>query len=122
MARIIYPRDSEGVFKLFSTVFEKHLADGDKSDLKHHELDVFKTKNERGKLVHDEANKLAEESQQKREERNLLQAEIDSVLHKIGTYLKGKYPDKPRKLSDWGFSIDDSPRSGGSSDTTNKKK
>jgi hypothetical protein len=119
MARIVYPTEFEKLSKLFDSIYAKHSADGDNSSLKDYDFDDLKTKNTNAYAAHVEADALTQAAQKKREERNVYFDAVDSIIHRIGNFLKAKYPDNPRKLSEWGFSIDDSPSSSSSKASAN---
>ena len=42
--------------------------------------------------------------------RDALLAPIDDIVRGSSAYLKGKYSKNPKKLGDWGYPVDDTPK------------
>ena len=60
--------------------------------------------------LHKQAEKLKGEMEKAYRQRDELLAPINFVVKGSKNYLKGKYGESPKKLGDWGFEIDDTPK------------
>ena len=112
--RVLISRNPEDLLKLADKVYQKHIADGTKSELNN----LDETKYDWGKAgltiapclaLHDKAEKLKGEMEKAYRDRDALLGAIDLHVKGSSTYLKGKYTN-PKKLSEWGFEIDDTPK------------
>lgn len=111
--RIEIPQNIEENLSLAKKVFEKHLEDGNTSIL--HGLDGMDWKVTGSKI--EECLKqhlIAEEHKRKMEEayreRDLVLPEIQEILRASKSMLKAAYTKNPKKLGDWGFTVDDTPK------------
>ena len=112
--RVLVFRNPDKLLKLADKVYSKHQADGATSDLNN--LDTAKYDWAKAgpsiktcQTFHDKAEKLKGEMEQAYRERDALLPAIDTHVKGSRTYLKGKYTN-PKKLSDWGFEVDDTPK------------
>jgi hypothetical protein len=110
--RVLISKNPEVSLKLAQKVFDKHVADGSKSELNN----LDETKYDWAKVgptiapclaQHDLAEKLKGEMEKAYRLRDELLAPINFHVAGSKTYLKGKYSQTPKKLGDWGFEIDD---------------
>lgn len=112
--RVLISRNPEKLLKLAKEVYTKHLADGATSELNN--LDKAYDWGKVGPTIalcqyqQDKAERLKLEMEQAYRERDTYLAPIDDHVKGSSTYLKGKYTKNPKKLSDWGFEIDDTPK------------
>ena len=113
--RVLISRNPEELLKLAGKVYSKHQADGTTSELNN--MDTAKydwTKT--GPTIapclamHDRAEKLKGEMEETYRQRDGLMLPIDELVKGSSTYLKGKYSSNPKKLGDWGFEIDNTPK------------
>lgn len=113
--RVLIPRNPDDLLKLAVKVHNKHLADGAKSELNN----LDETKYDWAKVaptipecqaLHDKAEELKGEMEKTYRLRDALLQPIDIHVKGSSTYLKGKYSTNPKKLSEWGFAIDDTPK------------
>jgi len=112
--RVLISRNPEDLLKLADKVYQKHVIDGTRSELNN----LDETKYDWSKAgptiapclaLHDNAEKLKGEMEKAYRERDALLGAIDLHVKGSCTYLKGKYTN-PKKLSEWGFEIDDTPK------------
>ncbi len=113
--RIKIPRNPEDLLKLAAKVNAKHLADGSKSELNN--LDETKydwTKVSpnitQAQALHDKAEGFKGQMEQAYRERDAKMEPVKEHVTGSATYLKGKYSTQPKKLAEWGFEIDDTPK------------
>lgn len=112
--RIIIPGNPKDRLDLAQKVFDKHQADGTASELNN----MANTYNwttagaaiKPSQALHKKAEDLKGEMEKTYRERDKEMEPIDKHLAAKAKYLKGKYADTPKKLSEWGFSIDDTPK------------
>jgi hypothetical protein len=62
------------------------------------------------KTHHDNSHAKQQAAENATEQRDLLWLPLVDNLRDIGDFLKKLYPDNPRKLGSWGFTVDDSPQ------------
>ncbi len=120
MAKIVIPANVEDLIKLGQKIFQKHEADGEDSPLRL-QKDYNWSQNgpnlDKALQLHEEAEALRREMERKYKERDLLMGNIGEAVKGSRDILKGTYRSQLRKLGDWGFEVNDAPRSGGNSDT-----
>lgn len=112
--RVIIPRNPKDRLDLAQKVFDKHTADGTTSELNN----MAATYNwatagaaiKPSQALHKRAEDLKGEMEKTYRERDTEMAPVDKHLMATAKYLKGKYADSPKKLSEWGFAIDDTPK------------
>ena len=114
--RVLISRNPEGLLKLAARVYNKHLADGLTSELNNldeTEYDWVKTGPtiEPCLQLHDKAEAFKAQMEQTYRQRDVLLQNIDHHVKGSSTYLKGKYSKSPKKLGEWGFQVDDTPKS-----------
>ncbi|MDX2302493.1 MAG: hypothetical protein NW226_06810 [Microscillaceae bacterium] len=121
--RIDIPQNIEENLKLAQLVFDKHKKDGDASLLK--SLQDFNW-DELGPNItvclakHLEAEELKRKMEQIYKERDLFLPQITEALRAGKSLLKAAYSKNPKKLGDWGFTVDDSPKAKKAKETEEK--
>ncbi len=113
--RVLISRNPDELLKLASKVFTKHQADGKDSELNNMDTEKYDWAKvgptiERCQAMHDQAEKLKGEMEEAYRQRDALILPIDVHVKGSSTYLKGKYSAQPKKLGEWGFEIDDTPK------------
>ncbi len=113
--RVIISRNPEEALKLATAVYKKHVADGTKSELNNLDATMYNWDVTGPTIVtclafHDEAEALKGKMEEAYRNRDALLAPIDEIIRGSSTYLKGKYSKNPKKLGDWGFPVDDTPK------------
>jgi hypothetical protein len=111
----LIPRNPEDLLKLADKVYSKHQADGTKSELNNLDEEKYDWDKVAPTIpaclaLHDKAEKLKSEMEQVYRQRDALLLPIDFHVKGSSTYLKGKYSTNPKKLGEWGFEIDDTPK------------
>lgn len=109
--RIAVSRNVGDVLSLAGSVFQKHMADGTASPLLN--LDgiswsVVGPTIPTALAKHREAERLKSEMEKAYRERDLLMPAIDEALKASRNLLKALNPKNPKRLSDWGFEVNDS--------------
>jgi hypothetical protein len=110
--RVLIPRNVEESLKLAQTVYEKHKSD-DSSLLKNIDgLDwaVIGPKISECLQKHTEAEELKRKMEEAYRDRDLVLPEIVEILRVSKSLLKAAYSKKPKKLGEWGFTVDDTPK------------
>ncbi len=111
--RIAIPQNIEENLQLASKVYEKHQKDGASSLLNN--LDDMDW-NATGPNVslclqkHLEAEELKRKMEEAYRTRDLYLPQINELLRASKGLLKGVFSKNPKKLGEWGFSVDDSPK------------
>ena len=104
---------SRNIGKMLGTatkVYGKHVADGDTSQLKVLEGNPWNTIGptiETALAKHNEAEELKGKMEAAYRERDLLIPAIDEALKSSRNLLKALYAKNPKRLSEWGFEVDD---------------
>jgi len=113
--RVLIPRNAEDLLKLAQKLVDKHQADGAKSELNNLDEEKYDWEKLAPTIptclaLHNKAEKLKAEMEQVYRQRDALLLPIDFHVKGSSAYLKGKYSTNPKKLGEWGFSIDDTPK------------
>lgn len=111
--RIVLTKNPKDILEAAKSVYEKHLALGAASPLNIlQDVDWSVTGLKITPTLDEHA--LAEYHKAKSEEhyadRDKEMPEITNTLKKSITFLKASFGDNPKKLVDWGITVDDSPR------------
>ncbi|HRH50350.1 MAG TPA: hypothetical protein PLP23_16450 [Panacibacter sp.] len=59
---------------------------------------------------HDDAESFKSKMEEAYRNRDALLAPIEDIVRGSSAYLKGKYSKNPKKLGDWGYPVDDTPK------------
>lgn len=111
--RIPIPSNVEESLTLAQKVYDKHVIDGAASLLSN--IDGLRW-NEVGPKIaiclqkHLEAEEAKRKMEESYRERDLLLPEIQEILRTSKSLLKASFPKNPKKMGDWGFSVDDTPK------------
>jgi hypothetical protein len=98
---------------LAKKVYDKHLADGDRSILKELEgLDwaVIGPRIDPCLANHKEAEALAKKAEELYLQRDVDMGPITEIVRASKNILKGKFTKNPKALGDWGYTVDDTPK------------
>jgi bifunctional DNA-binding transcriptional regulator/antitoxin component of YhaV-PrlF toxin-antitoxin module len=111
--RIVIPTNVGEMLTLAQKVFEKHTQEGDASILMN--LDGLDWKVTGDKIAsclkkHIEAEDFKRKMEEAYRERDLSLPEIQEILRASKSLLKASFPKNPKKVGDWGFTVDDTPK------------
>ena len=113
--RVLISRNPEELLKLADKVYKKHLADGTASDLNNLDAETYDWSKVGPTIatcqdLHDLAEELKGKMEEAYRKRDALLTPIEEHVKGSSAYLKGKYAKQPKKLSNWGFEVDDTPK------------
>ncbi len=111
--RISIPTNPADRLTLAEKIYAKHQADGDASPLKaitSHSWDSNGPRISTGLDFHKDAEDLKAKSELTYRKRDLEVSEVDESIKASRDLLLGIYRDNPKELSQWGFSVSDTPR------------
>jgi hypothetical protein len=111
--RIAIPKNIEEHLDLASSVYNKHLADGEASLLKNladYDWTVLGPKIAECLAKHKEAEECKRKMEDAYKERDLMFPEIEEAVRAGKAMLKGVFSKNPKKLGEWGFNVDDTPK------------
>jgi len=111
--RIVIPTNVGALLKLATLIFKKHQADGAASPL--NALADYKWSDLGPNIAlalakHDEAEELSRRAEQAYRDRDKLMGDIPGLVRSSRDLLKGVYKKTPKKLGEWGFEVNDTPR------------
>lgn len=109
--RIAIPDNVEEVLLLASKVFQKHQTDGDASPLSNLDgiaWNVVGPTIEPALSKHREAEALKGQMEKAYRERDLYTPAIEEAVKMSRNLLKALNQKNPKRLSEWGFEVDDS--------------
>jgi hypothetical protein len=111
--RITIPRNTGELLKLADLIYARHKQDGDSSPLK--SMEDYNWSETSDKLK--QAKELQDQVEALRKQAEGLQAQIDALAIDVKgsvtgsrDVLLGVYKKNPKKLGDWGYEVDDSPK------------
>jgi hypothetical protein len=116
VARVVIPTNIKERLELAGKVYAKHVADGNNSILNHVDglnWAVTGPTIATAKQLHEEAEELKRQMENKYKERDLLLKPIDEDLNLSTTNYKAVYAVNPKKMGDFGYTVDDTPRKKG---------
>ena len=111
--RVDVPKTPKEGFELGAKIYKQHLADGKTSELNNLDgvsWDVVGPTIAAGLQHHNEAERLKGLMEAEYRLRDAAFVPVDDINRASATYLKGKYAKNPKKLTEWGFNVDDTPR------------
>ncbi len=117
--RIAYPPEFTGRAALFATFKQKHDTYAPPATvspltpfLTEHGISMTDLATLTGNAANNHNSFLtaSQNGENATEQRDLLWDPVNVNLHKIGDYLKNLFVTNPKKLGDWGFTVDHSPR------------
>jgi hypothetical protein len=111
--RVEIPQNIEQNLQLAQKVFDKHKLDGDASILNNlSDLDWNTTGTQIALCLakHLEAEECKRKMEEAYRDRDLYLPEIGELLRASKSLLKAAFSKNPKKLGDWGFTVDDTPK------------
>ncbi|PZF73178.1 hypothetical protein [Taibaiella soli] len=111
--RIIITKNIPDNLELAKKIYDKHIIDSSDSLLNNLE-DI--TWNEIGPLIdqcmqlHKKAEELKRQMEEAYRQRDLAYPKISEAIQASKLYLKGRFARNPKKLGEWGFNVDDTPK------------
>ncbi|MGL4363943.1 MAG: hypothetical protein ACRCSB_01915 [Bacteroidales bacterium] len=111
--RIVIPRNPQELMELALAIYTKHQADGATSPLNNldgQDWTVSGTKIATAQTKHTEAEEHKRKSEEAYRERDIYLNELEKIVKTSAQLLKAFNSSNPKRLSDWGFTVDDSPR------------
>ena len=112
--RVIIPRNPALKLKLAARIYEKHLDMADGAPLNAIEGNSWSTTGPEivnAQTLHQQAEEYKRKSELAYQQRDLLVAKIDESIKSSRDLLLGVHRKLPKSLSQWGFEVDDSPKS-----------
>lgn len=111
--RIVMPTNVGELLKLANRVYQKHLEDGKNSPL--HALQDYKWDEIGPNLAlaaakHEEAEELSRRAEIAYRERDRLMGDVPGIMRVTRDLLKAIFKKSVKKLGEWGFEVNDSPR------------
>jgi hypothetical protein len=111
--RVAIPSNLEEHLDLATSVYNKHLADGDASLLKNladYDWAVIGPQIAECLIKHKEAEEYKRKMDDCYKQRDLLFPEIEEIVRASKAILKAAFTKNPKKLGEWGFTVDDTPK------------
>jgi len=111
--RVIIPRNPEDLLKLAKKVYEKHVVDGGGSPLNNmvdQDWDADGPQIDQAILLHHQAEDYKLKMEEMYRQRDLLLSKIKETLLASREILSGVHRSNMKRMGEWGFSIDDSPK------------
>lgn len=111
--RVVIPKSPSDMLDLGAAVYAKHLADGASSVLKNlqdHDWAVEGPKIALAKIEHDKAEDFKLKMEKAYKDRDLLMAPVKDTLLSSRDLLTGVMRSNMKRLGDWGFTVNDSPK------------
>jgi len=108
--RLVIPKRHLALLRLAEQIYKKHLNDGDGSLLLKIEGLDWNTEGPniaRALKEHLDAEEFKGKMELAYSQRDILMDSIIKAVKKSGTGLKGMMPDNPKRLGQWGFTVDD---------------
>ena len=113
--RIVIPRNVGELLALATLIFNKHLMDGSASPLyalTEDNWDEYGPKIQEAQLKHNEAEEYMRKAEQAYRERDRLIGDLRGLVKRTRDLLKTIFSKTPKKLGEWGFIVNDTPRGG----------
>jgi len=108
--RIEIPKNPAEMLTLATRVYAKHLADGANSQLSvlaDYDWSQVGPTVQTAQAKHNEAETLKGQMESAYRERDLLLTPIEEILKSSRNLLKALNAKNPKRLSEWGFNVDD---------------
>lgn len=114
--RIVIPRNPQDLITLAQLIYDKHVADGANSPL--NQLDGMDWNTNGTKIApaqqkHTEAEDFKRKAEEAYRERDIFLADLAKIVQNSAQLLKALNATNPKRLAEWGFTVDDSPKSKG---------
>jgi hypothetical protein len=107
IVRVKISKNAEELLNLAQLVADKHQALGDASPLKVLEWDAQLKNIGKALDLHKQAKEYQRLSEQAHEQRDALVTPLDDLLKQTRDLLKALYRAEPKRLGEFGFSVDD---------------
>ena len=111
--RLKISKNPEELLVLAKGIAAKHIADGDTSPLKlavDYNWDTIEEKINRCLSYHKEAEEHKRKMEECYRERDIDFPYIDEAVRNGGAILKGLFAKNPKRLGEWGYTVDDTKR------------
>jgi hypothetical protein len=111
--RIVIPTNVGELINLARLIFNKHTADGKASPLNalsDYTWDEFGPKIEEALAKHNEAEEFTRRAEQAYRDRDRIIGNLDGLVKASRDLLKAAFRKTPKKLGEWGFEVNDTPR------------
>lgn len=111
--RIPVPRPVEELLKLANLIYERHKKDDKDSPLntlKDYDWNTLGPNIALAAQKQKEAEELSRQAEKAYRERDKLMGDVVGLVTASKDLLKGVYRKNPKKLGDWGFQVDDTPK------------
>ncbi|HMN88640.1 MAG TPA: hypothetical protein PKD70_09980 [Saprospiraceae bacterium] len=111
--RIIIPTNVGELLQLAGRIYARHQADGSNSPL--HAItddnwNEYGPKIKEAMAKHNEAEEYARRAEQAYRERDAIIKGLDNLVKRSRDLLKAIFKKTPKKLGEWGFEVNDTPR------------
>lgn len=113
--KVEIPTNPYEVIVLADAIYQKHLTDAANSPLKimqDYDWNVIGATIAPALQFHKNAEQLWKDSERHYKDRDLLMLNITQIVKDSRDLLTGVYPTNLKKLGDWGYNVDDSPKVG----------
>lgn len=113
--KVEIPTNPYEIITLADAIYQKHLADGATSPLsiiQDYDWNVVGANVAPALQFHKNAEQLWKDSERYYKDRDLLLVDITQIIKDSRDLLTGVYPTNLKKLGDWGYKVDDSPKVG----------
>ena len=110
IVRVKISTNAEQLLKLAELVAKKHQELGNTSPLKPLNWDTQAENVGKALEFHKQAKEYARLAEQAHEQRDILVTPLDDLLKQTRDLLKALYRTEPKKLGEFGFTVDDTPR------------
>ncbi|WP_320052591.1 hypothetical protein [uncultured Acetobacteroides sp.] len=105
--KIVIPTNLDKRAKLAKDIMGRATQDGEKSPIKTIISDPLKAKIETVEVKAKQANEYRRQVEVLIEERNNLMKEVDQFIRSSRDILTGIFPNEPKKLTEYGFEVDE---------------
>lgn len=122
--RVVIPRNPQDLITLAQAIYDKHLLDGSASPLL--QLDGMDWASSGTKITpaqqkHTEAEDLKRKSEEAYRERDIFLTDLETIVKNSAKLLKALNTTNPKRLAEWGFTVDDSFQTKGKNTNSAKK-
>ena len=108
--RIDIPAASSELIALAGSIQTKHKADGKNSPLDGLDWEKYDPLITKALALDKQIDELNKETEQLVQQRNLIEPDLSDFVRSSRDVLQGIYRQTLRKLLDWGFNVNDSPK------------
>lgn len=111
--RIVIPTNVGELLKLAGLIFNKHTVDGKASPLNalsDYTWDELGPKIAEALTKHNEAEEFTRRAEQSYRDRDRIIGDLDGLVKASRDLLKAAFKKTPKKLGEWGFEVNDTPR------------